>query len=120
MFMSTSRQTFSIIPQCCLRLRLRHYPRGTPPWPRSASNGLLITSFHQRRQRRHYTTTVRWSMPCRPAISSQSLGRAWEHALFPKLKAASEAGFEGVEIFFEDLAHLANIYTQERLEDHGA
>ncbi|KAI5365330.1 Putative xylose isomerase-like, TIM barrel domain, xylose isomerase-like superfamily [Septoria linicola] len=59
-------------------------------------------------------------MPCRPAISSQSLGRAWEHALYPKLKAASEAGFEGVEIFFEDLAYLANVYTQERLEDHGA
>ena len=57
---------------------------------------------------------------CRPAISSQSLGRAWEHALFPKLKAAAEAGFEGVEIFYEDLVYCADVYTQERLEDHGA
>lgn len=59
-------------------------------------------------------------MPCRPAISSQSLGRAWEHTLYPKIKAASEAGFEGIEIFYEDLAYLADVYTQERLEDHGA
>lgn len=59
-------------------------------------------------------------MPCRPAISSQSLGRACEHALYPKIKAASEAGFEGIEIFYEDLAYLADVYTQERLEDHGA
>ncbi|GIZ47511.1 hypothetical protein CKM354_001060000 [Cercospora kikuchii] len=59
-------------------------------------------------------------MPLRSAISSQSLGLPGTHALFPKLKAASEAGFQGVEIFFDDLNVLANVYAQERLEDHGA
>lgn len=36
-----------------------------------------------------------------------SLGRAWVHELPEKLKQASEAGFEGIEIFYEDLEYLA-------------
>ncbi|KAF7195843.1 3-dehydroshikimate dehydratase [Pseudocercospora fuligena] len=50
-------------------------------------------------------------MPCKPAISSMSLGRAWEHALFDKLQEASLAGFKGIEIFYEDLAYLAATYS---------
>ncbi|CAK1366101.1 3-dehydroshikimate dehydratase [Cercospora beticola] len=69
---------------------------------------------------RPFQSTLSLKMPLRPAISSQSLGLPGTHALFPKLKAASEAGFQGVEIFFDDLNVLANVYAQERLEDHGA
>lgn len=44
---------------------------------------------------------------CRPAIASMSLGRAWVHSLSEKLAQAAHAGFEGVEIFYEDLEYLA-------------
>lgn len=44
----------------------------------------------------------------RPAISSMSLGRAFAgHDLMFKLEQAAEAGFEGVEIFYEDLEYEA-------------
>ncbi|KAK4993108.1 hypothetical protein LTR50_000594 [Elasticomyces elasticus] len=46
-------------------------------------------------------------MPCRPAISSMSLGRAWVHGLPHKLDEAAKYGFQGVEIFFEDLEYVA-------------
>lgn len=52
-------------------------------------------------------------MPCRPGIASMSLGRAWEHALFTKLGEASKAGFEGIEIFYEDLEYLASTYHHD-------
>lgn len=39
-----------------------------------------------------------------------SLGRAWVHDLHEKLKQASEAGFTGIEIFYEDLEYLAKKY----------
>ncbi|EXJ78922.1 hypothetical protein A1O3_08422 [Capronia epimyces CBS 606.96] len=51
-------------------------------------------------------------MPFRPAIASMSLGRAWVHELDKKLREASEAGFEGVEIFYEDLEYLARTYGE--------
>jgi 4-hydroxyphenylpyruvate dioxygenase len=47
------------------------------------------------------------TMSCRPAIASMSLGRAWVHPLSEKLSQAAHAGFEGVEIFYEDLEYLA-------------
>lgn len=51
-------------------------------------------------------------MPYKPAIASMSLGRAWVHDLEVKLTQASQAGFEGVEIFYEDLEYLAKSYGE--------
>ena len=45
---------------------------------------------------------------CRPAIASMSLGRAYAgHSLRHKLACAAKHGFEGIEIFYEDLEYLA-------------
>ncbi|KAJ5223855.1 hypothetical protein N7468_008397 [Penicillium chermesinum] len=46
-------------------------------------------------------------MNYRPAIMSASLGRAWMHNLDYKLEQASKAGFQGIEIFYEDLDYAA-------------
>lgn len=46
------------------------------------------------------------TMPCRPAISSHSLGRAWVHNLPEKLDQAARYGLD-VEMFYEDLQYLA-------------
>lgn len=46
-------------------------------------------------------------MPCRPAICSHSLGRAWVHELQPKIDQAARHGFD-IELFFEDLEYLAH------------
>ncbi|KAJ4253911.1 hypothetical protein NW762_010309 [Fusarium torreyae] len=43
----------------------------------------------------------------RPAILSASLGRAWLHNFANKARQASEHGFEGIEIFYEDLEYEA-------------
>lgn len=45
-----------------------------------------------------------------------SLGRAWVHHLPEKLKQASEAGFEGIEIFYEDLEYFASNYGDNKEE----
>lgn len=42
-----------------------------------------------------------------PAIASMSLGRAWVHDFEKKMKAASTSGFQGMEIFYEDLEYVA-------------
>lgn len=43
-----------------------------------------------------------------PAIASISLGRSSAgHDLLTKIRVAKLAGFEGIEIFFECLEHLA-------------
>jgi 4-hydroxyphenylpyruvate dioxygenase len=42
-----------------------------------------------------------------PAIASMSLGRAWVHGLEGKLRTASNAGFRGIELFYEDLEYFA-------------
>ncbi|KAJ5096620.1 hypothetical protein N7456_007341 [Penicillium angulare] len=48
-------------------------------------------------------------MPNQLGISSMSLGRAWAgHTMEGKLAQASAHGFLGVEIFFEDLEHIAS------------
>lgn len=46
-------------------------------------------------------------MPHRPAIASMSLGRAQVHKLPHKLDQAARYGFEGIELFFEDLEYFA-------------
>ncbi|EEP75431.1 3-dehydroshikimate dehydratase [Uncinocarpus reesii 1704] len=46
-------------------------------------------------------------MANRPAISSLSLGRAWVHELPVKLEQAANQGFQGIEIFYEDLEYLS-------------
>ncbi|KAI7972477.1 hypothetical protein EIK77_008940 [Talaromyces pinophilus] len=47
-------------------------------------------------------------MPNRPAISSMSLGRAWaNHSINEKIAQAAAHGFEGLEVFFEDIDYLA-------------
>ncbi|KAJ4336071.1 hypothetical protein N0V87_005651 [Didymella glomerata] len=43
----------------------------------------------------------------RPAVLSASLGRAWHHDLAKKVHQAATHGFEGIEVFYEDLDHLA-------------
>lgn len=45
-------------------------------------------------------------MPCKPAISSHSLGRAWSHSLPTKLDAAASHSLS-LELFHEDLVYLA-------------
>lgn len=45
-------------------------------------------------------------MPCKPAISSHSLGRAWSHSLPSKLDAAASHSLS-LELFHEDLVYLA-------------
>lgn len=45
-------------------------------------------------------------MPCKPAISSHSLGRAWSHSLPSKLDAAASHSLS-LELFHEDLVCLA-------------
>ncbi|KAF2473466.1 3-dehydroshikimate dehydratase [Lindgomyces ingoldianus] len=47
-------------------------------------------------------------MPCRPGISSMSLGRCYSgHPLSHKLAMASKYGLQGIEIFYEDLTDQA-------------
>lgn len=43
----------------------------------------------------------------KPAILSASLGRAWLHDFDKKVQQAATHGFEGIEVFYEDLEHLA-------------
>ncbi|KAF5664995.1 dehydroshikimate dehydratase [Fusarium heterosporum] len=43
----------------------------------------------------------------RPAILSASLGRAWLHDFAKKALEASRKGFQGIEIFYEDLEYEA-------------
>jgi len=45
-------------------------------------------------------------MVCKPAISSQSLGRAWVHEMPTKLDQAARYGFD-IELFYEDLYYVA-------------
>ncbi|KAH7377435.1 sugar phosphate isomerase [Cadophora sp. MPI-SDFR-AT-0126] len=44
-------------------------------------------------------------MTYRPSIASMSLGRAWLHNLVPKLDQAELHGFEGIEVFYEDIEY---------------
>ncbi|KAF9075067.1 4-hydroxyphenylpyruvate dioxygenase [Rhodocollybia butyracea] len=54
-------------------------------------------------------------------IASMSLGRAAVHDLEPKLAAAQEAGFDGIEVFWEDLVyHAKNYVSSKQREDLSA
>jgi 4-hydroxyphenylpyruvate dioxygenase len=48
----------------------------------------------------------------KPAIASMSLGRAWVHSLEEKIKQAGQAGFKGIEVFYEDLEYAAKAYNK--------
>ncbi|KAF1944398.1 3-dehydroshikimate dehydratase [Clathrospora elynae] len=48
-------------------------------------------------------------MPCRPAISSMSLGRCYAgHSLKHKFSMAAKHGLQGIELFYEDLVDHAD------------
>lgn len=49
-------------------------------------------------------------MPYRPAITTVSLGRACFHDIREKLFQASRHGFEGIELFYEDIEYLARTF----------
>ncbi|GKT46241.1 3-dehydroshikimate dehydratase [Colletotrichum spaethianum] len=42
----------------------------------------------------------------RPAILSASLGRAWHHKFDKKAAEAAKRGFQGIEVFYEDLEYV--------------
>lgn len=50
-----------------------------------------------------------------PAILSASLGRAWLHDFEEKARQAAKHGFQGIEIFYEDIEYLAR--KRDRTED---
>jgi 4-hydroxyphenylpyruvate dioxygenase len=47
-----------------------------------------------------------------------SLGRAWVHEMPEKMKQAAEAGFQGIEIFYEDLEYLAKKYGDNTKDEN--
>ncbi|CAI4217654.1 unnamed protein product [Parascedosporium putredinis] len=54
-----------------------------------------------------------------PSILSASLGRAWLHDFDEKATQASKAGFEGIEIFYEDIDYLARKNNNTECPDDG-
>ncbi|KAF2445214.1 3-dehydroshikimate dehydratase [Karstenula rhodostoma CBS 690.94] len=55
-------------------------------------------------------------MVCRPGISSMSLGRCYAgHSMEHKLSMAAKNGLQGIELFYEDLADLAQPPTPSNL-----
>ncbi|PYI25156.1 4-hydroxyphenylpyruvate dioxygenase [Aspergillus indologenus CBS 114.80] len=50
-------------------------------------------------------------MPCTPAIATMSVGRAWVHPLPAKLPQIAATGFQGIELFYEDLESLAREHS---------
>ncbi|KAK3367475.1 putative dehydroshikimate dehydratase [Podospora didyma] len=53
-------------------------------------------------------------MPCKLAISSMSLGRCFAgHSLARKLDMAQKYGYQGIELFHEDLADVADRLSRE-------
>ncbi|CAH0055239.1 unnamed protein product [Clonostachys solani] len=46
-------------------------------------------------------------MAFKPAIMSVSLGRGWLHDFDEKMEQAAKAGFQGIEMFVEDIEYLA-------------
>ncbi|KAJ0382739.1 hypothetical protein COL922a_011925 [Colletotrichum nupharicola] len=56
----------------------------------------------------------------RPALLSASLGRAWLHDFDKKVAEAAKHGFEGIEVFYEDIEYLAKKLhdTDEPTTDH--
>ena len=58
-------------------------------------------------------------MQCAPAISTMSLGRAWVHDMPGKLQQAADAGFGGIELFYEDLEYFAKSYGVNRTHEES-
>jgi 4-hydroxyphenylpyruvate dioxygenase len=52
------------------------------------------------------------------AIASMSLGRAAQHDLETKIRACSEAGFNGIEVFYEDIKLPAPVMTTGTFEEN--
>jgi len=48
-------------------------------------------------------------MVYKSSIASMSLGRAWVHGFAPKLDQAANQGFQGIEVFYEDLEYHARL-----------
>ncbi|GJC87170.1 3-dehydroshikimate dehydratase [Colletotrichum liriopes] len=46
----------------------------------------------------------------RPALLSASLGRAWHHDFDKKAAEAARHGFQGIEVFYEDLEYVAKAH----------
>lgn len=44
----------------------------------------------------------------RPCIATMSIGHPTKHSLITKLRAAAHAGFEGIELYWDDLAAFAS------------
>lgn len=53
----------------------------------------------------------------RQAIASMSLGRAWAHELPAKLDQAKKYGYEGIELFYEDLEYVARSIDEKVLPE---
>jgi 4-hydroxyphenylpyruvate dioxygenase len=53
----------------------------------------------------------------RQAIASMSLGRAWVHDMPAKLDQAKKHGFEGIELFYEDLEYVARSIDEKVLPE---
>ena len=87
---------------------------------KSAGSYSHLYLIHQQQN----TATVQFSviescqstMPCRPAVCSHSLGRAWVHELEPKLDQAARHGLD-IELFYEDLEYLANSLSGPSFND---
>jgi 4-hydroxyphenylpyruvate dioxygenase len=52
------------------------------------------------------------------AIASMSLGRAAQHDLETKIKACADAGFNGIEVFYEDIKLPARAMTTGTFEEN--
>ena len=55
----------------------------------------------------------------RPATTTVSLGRASAHGLREKLTAAAAHGFQGIELFYEDLEYLAAALMKPSQQEKG-
>jgi 4-hydroxyphenylpyruvate dioxygenase len=59
-------------------------------------------------------------MPCKLAITSMSLGRCYAgHSFTAKLEAAHRYGYQGIELFHEDLADVAQSLSSEAPSPSG-
>ncbi|KAL2146460.1 hypothetical protein VTI28DRAFT_3929 [Corynascus sepedonium] len=59
-------------------------------------------------------------MPCRLAITSMSLGRCYAgHSFVAKMDAAHKYGYQGIELFHEDLADVAYSLSSEKPSPEG-
>ncbi|KAJ9221755.1 hypothetical protein DTO027B5_7084 [Paecilomyces variotii] len=60
--------------------------------------------------KRSYSHLMEYTEPYKLAVTSVSLGRARFHSIREKLLQASRHGIQGIELFYEDLEHLASSF----------